>query len=89
MELIAIGRPALVKTLEVDPNFVKRIKEVSPTTLVVGRIFLEQHNLDVDQAPFVQEFLGKLLPLATIQLACRALTPGKPITNRWPIPRTK
>ncbi len=65
MELIAIGRPALVKTLEIDPNFVKRIKEVSPTTLVVGRIFLGQHNLDVDQAPFVQEFLGKLLPLAT------------------------
>jgi len=65
MEFIAIGKPALVKTLEVDPNFVKRIKEVSPTTMVVGRIFLEQHNLDTDQAPFVQEFLGKLLPVAT------------------------
>jgi hypothetical protein len=65
MEIVAIGKPALVKTLEIDPNFVKAIKEVSPTTIVVGRIFLEQHNLDVDQGPFVQEFVNKLLPLAT------------------------
>ncbi|HXW01461.1 MAG TPA: hypothetical protein VEC93_23825, partial [Anaerolineae bacterium] len=44
LEIIAAGKPALVKTLEIDGNFVKSIKDSSPTTIVVGRIFLEQHN---------------------------------------------
>lgn len=65
LELIAIGRPALVKTLEFDPNFVKAIKELSPTTIVVARLFLEQQNLDIDPAPLVQDFTAKLLPLAS------------------------
>ncbi|MBI1877836.1 MAG: hypothetical protein HYR94_06350 [Chloroflexi bacterium] len=65
LEMIAKGKPALVKTLEVDGNFVKGIKDSSPTTIVVGRIFLEQHNLDADPTPLVSEFVAKLLPLAT------------------------
>jgi hypothetical protein len=65
LELIARGKPALVKTLEVDGNFVKGIKDSSPTTTVVGRIFLDQYNLDTDPAPLVQSFVDKLLPLAT------------------------
>lgn len=65
LELIAAGKPALVKTLEFDPNFVKTIKAASPTTIVVARLFLDQQNLDVDQAPLVQDFIGKLLPLAS------------------------
>lgn len=65
LEIIAKGKPALVKTLEIDGNFVKGIKDSSPTTIVVGRIFLEQHNLDADPASLVQAFVDKLLPLAT------------------------
>jgi hypothetical protein len=64
LEIIAKGRPALVKTLEIDGNFVKGIKDSSPTTIVVGRIFLDQHNLDTAAAPLVQAFVEKLLPLA-------------------------
>ncbi len=65
LELIAIGKPALVKTLEFDPNFVKTIKQLSPTTIVVARLFLEQQNLDIDQAPLAQDFVAKLLPIAS------------------------
>jgi hypothetical protein len=65
LKIIAQGKPALIKTLETDPNFVKGIKEVSPSTIIVGRIFLGQHNLDGDPAPLVQEFVNTLLPLAT------------------------
>jgi hypothetical protein len=65
LEIIAKGKPALVKTLEIDGNFVKGIKDSSPTTLVVGRIFLEQHDLDADPVPLVRAFVDKLLPLAT------------------------
>lgn len=65
LEIIAKGKPALVKTLEFDGNFVKGIKDSSPTTTVVARLFLDQHNLDTDPAPLVQAFVEKLLPLAT------------------------
>jgi len=65
LEIIAKGKPALVKTLEFDGNFVKGIKDSSPTTIVVARMFLEQHNLDTDPTPLVQTFVEKLLPLAT------------------------
>jgi hypothetical protein len=65
LDLIAAGKPALVKTLEIDGNFVKGIKDASPKTIVVGRIFLEQHNLDTDPAPLVQAFIEKLMPLAS------------------------
>jgi hypothetical protein len=65
LEMIAKGKPALVKTLEIDGNFVKGIKDSSPTTTVVGRIFLEQHNLYDDPVPIIREFVDKVLPLAT------------------------
>lgn len=65
LNLIAAGKPALVKTLEIDGNFVKGIKDSSPTTTVVGRIFLDQQNLDTDPTPLVQAFVDKLLPLAS------------------------
>jgi hypothetical protein len=65
LDMIAQGKPALVKTLEFDPNFVKAIKTASPTTIVVARLFLGQQNLDVDPAPLVQEFATSLLPIAS------------------------
>ena len=65
LEMVARGKPALVKTLEIDGGFAKGLKESSPTTLVVGRIFLDQLNLDADPIPLAHDFVNKLLPLAT------------------------
>lgn len=65
LDLVENGKPALVKTLEIDGNFVKGLKDSSPTTTIVGRIFLGQQNLDVDPLPLAREFVDKLLPLAT------------------------
>jgi hypothetical protein len=64
LELVEKGKPALVKTLEIDPNFVKGLKDSSPATRIVGRIVLGQQNLDIDPRPLLQEFVDKLLPLA-------------------------
>lgn len=65
LDLVAAGKPALIKTLEVDGNYVKGLKDSSPTTLIVGRIRLDQLNLDVDPIPLVHDFVDKLLPLAS------------------------
>ena len=72
LELVAIGKPALVKTLEIDGGFAKGLKDSSPTTLMVGRIFLEQLNLDADPIPIAHDFVNKLLPLATDSLRMEA-----------------
>jgi hypothetical protein len=63
--MLEIAKPALIKTLEVDANLAKGMKDASPTSLIVGRIFLEQQNLDVDPRPLARQFADKLLPLAT------------------------
>ena len=62
--LIEVGKPALVKTLNLDPNFAKFIKEKSPTTIVVGRIDLPQLDLDADPIPLAQSAAAKLLDVA-------------------------
>ncbi|MEJ2210356.1 MAG: hypothetical protein P8129_15155, partial [Anaerolineae bacterium] len=48
MDLVATGNVALIKTLELDPNFLREIKARSPETLIVGRVTLGQ--LDLSQA---------------------------------------
>jgi hypothetical protein len=65
LEIIAKGKPPLVKTLELDPNFARGIKDSSPHSILIGRIFLEQQNLDVDPIPLARQFVEKLLPLAS------------------------
>lgn len=65
LELVEQGKPALVKTLEFDGNFVKGLKDSSPTTRIVARLTLEQQNLDIDPLPLARNFVDKLLPLAT------------------------
>jgi hypothetical protein len=65
LAMLERAKPALIKTLEIDANYAKGIKEVSPSTLVVGRIVLGQMNLDVDPIPLAQDFVNKILPIAT------------------------
>lgn len=61
---IQVGKPALIKTLNLDPNMARFIKEQSPTTIVVGRIVLGQLDLDADPIPLAHEAAGKLLEVA-------------------------
>jgi hypothetical protein len=65
LEIIDRGKPALIKTLEIDGGFAKGIKEISPTSIIVGRILLGQLNLDVDPIPLAHDFVNQILPLAT------------------------
>ena len=65
LEMLSIAKPALIKTLEIDANFAKGIKDASPSTLVVGRIVLGQMNLDADPIPQAQEYINKIMPIAT------------------------
>ncbi len=65
LEMTAMGKPTIIKTLEIDGNFAKGLKDSSPTTLMIGRIVFDEINLDVEQGPMVQSFVDKLLPLAT------------------------
>jgi hypothetical protein len=62
--LIRLGKPALIKTLNLDPNFARYIKEQSPTTIVVGRIVLGQLDLTADPIPLARDAAGKLLEFA-------------------------
>lgn len=62
--LIRLGKPALIKTLNLDPNFARYIKEHSPTTIVVGRIILGQLDLTADPIPPAREAAAKLLEVA-------------------------
>jgi hypothetical protein len=59
-----VGKPALIKTLNLDPNMARFIKEHSPTTIVVGRIVLGQLDLDADPIPLAHDAAGKLLEVA-------------------------
>jgi hypothetical protein len=64
LEIVAIGQPALIKTMELDAGFAKGLKDSSPTTLIVGRLFLDQLNLDIDPIPLAHDFVNKILPFA-------------------------
>ncbi|MBW7883954.1 MAG: twin-arginine translocation signal domain-containing protein [Caldilineaceae bacterium] len=55
----------VVKTLELDQNFVGQIKRTSPNTKVIGRVPLEQVNLaTLDPLPAAQQFVNQLLTYA-------------------------
>jgi hypothetical protein len=66
LAMIETAKPALIKTLEFDPNYVKGIKEATPTTLIVSRMRLEQLDLaEVEPLAAAQAYTEELLPLAT------------------------
>ena len=63
--LIQTGKPALVKTLDLDPNLGRFVKENSPTTIVIGRLPLDQLDLTADPRPLARNVAGKLLEYAS------------------------
>jgi hypothetical protein len=64
-DLLATQAVSVVKTLELDANFVAQIKQVSPATRIVGRISLDQIDLaSVDPLAAAQRFVESLLPYA-------------------------
>jgi len=65
LEIVAIGQPALIKSMELDGGFAKGLKDVSPRTLIVARMFLDQLNLDIDPLPQAHDFVNKILPIAS------------------------
>ena len=66
LQIIERGQPPVIKTLELDANLAKGIKELAPNTLLIGRMVLgEQLNLDADPIPLARQFVNQLLPIAT------------------------
>ena len=64
-EMLATQAVTVVKTLELDPNFVAQIKHTSPATRVVGRIDLPQIELrTLDPAGAARTFVDMILPYA-------------------------
>jgi hypothetical protein len=64
-ELLKTKAVSVVKTLELDANFVRQIKETSPNTKVVGRILLPQVELaTLDPAAAARSYLDIILPYA-------------------------
>ena len=61
-ELLATGGVAVVKTLELDVNFARQIKETAPRTKLIGRIDLPQLHLDsMDALAAAKDFVNALL----------------------------
>jgi hypothetical protein len=45
MDLVSTGNVAILKTLELDPAFLREVKQRSPQTIIVARVTLDQLNL--------------------------------------------
>ncbi len=64
-DLVATKGMAVMTTLELDANFVARIKQTSPKTRLIGRIDLPQLQLaDLDPMSSAQAFVDQILPIA-------------------------
>lgn len=65
-DLLATQAVTVVKTLELDRNFLAQIKQTSPATLIVGRIDLPQLDLGAlgDPLATARSFVDALLPIA-------------------------
>ncbi len=65
-DLVATGGVAVVTTLELDSNFLREIKQLSPSTLIVGRIDIPEARLGdmPNPAATAGAFVEQLLPIA-------------------------
>jgi hypothetical protein len=65
MDLIATRNVTLLKTLEFDPTFLADVRARSPGTLIVGRVTLEQLDLNrTDMAAEARRAVDAVLPIA-------------------------
>ena len=87
-ELLATGNVALVKTLEVDPNFVTEIKRLSPNTVLVARYdplpLPDLDNWNPEEA--ARQFVELVLPIATDPQRLAAIDAWESFNE--PIPQT-
>ncbi|MGL4650725.1 MAG: hypothetical protein ACRC1H_15060 [Caldilineaceae bacterium] len=64
-ELLATGAVTIVKTLELDENFLSQIKATSPNTNIVARLNLPQVDLaNFDPLSAARDYMAMLLPIA-------------------------
>ncbi len=64
-DLLATGGVAVVKTLELDFNFAKQIKDTSPRTKLIGRIDLPQLHLEsIDPIGAARDFVNAVMVYA-------------------------
>jgi len=64
-DLLATQAVTVVKTLELDANFLAQIKQTSPNTLIVARVDLPQLSLgELDPVSAAQAFVELILPYA-------------------------
>lgn len=64
-DLLRTQGVAVVKTLELDGNFLREMKEVSPRTQLIGRIDLPQIDLpNLEPMAAARSFMDALLPIA-------------------------
>jgi hypothetical protein len=65
MDLIATRSVTVLKTLELDPTFLANVKAISPDTLIVGRVAMNQVNLAGSDMPGeARRAVEAVLPLA-------------------------
>jgi hypothetical protein len=65
MDLVATGNVAILKTLELDPTFLRDVKTRSPQTIIVGRVMMDQIGLDrTDTAAMARRAVDVVRPLA-------------------------
>ena len=65
MELVATGNVAVLKTLELDPNFLRDVKTRSPETIIVGRMTVGQIDLSrADPSTEARRVVDAIRPLA-------------------------
>jgi hypothetical protein len=65
LDLIATGNVPLLKTMELDPTFLAEVKARSPRTIIVGRVMMDQINLNgSDMAGAARRAVEAVLPLA-------------------------
>lgn len=65
MDLVATRNVAILKTMELDPAFLREVKTRSPQTVIVGRVMLDQLDLgQADTAAAARRAVDAVRPLA-------------------------
>jgi hypothetical protein len=66
IELVRTGNVAVIKTISQDRDFLSEVKAISPSTLLVGRLVVDQIDLaKVEPGEGARRLVDQLLPVAT------------------------